>query len=139
MDVFWLVAQLLLGAVVVGLAVLLVGSLRAWAVCTWRLEQVEQLQAISRHRRGLPPGSRAPAVTWRSAAGSKSARKALAARHVLLVFTAGSRQTVAPLLPELERLHRQGGVQVILVEKGAGAVPSSLTPPELWRAPLPVY
>jgi hypothetical protein len=66
-DVFWLLMHLILGAVVLLLAVLLVGSLRAWAVTNWRLAQVEQLEATSPNRRGLPPGIRAPAFVRRSA------------------------------------------------------------------------
>src|SRR5262245_4678285 len=108
-------AHLALGGVALGLAFLLVGALRALRVWGWRLEQLEVTLS---GRLGLPPGRKAPAFSLPSVQGTRVALKRFAGRRVLLLFTRANDHPWKELLPELNRLQRQGALQVLLVETG---------------------
>jgi peroxiredoxin len=101
--------------VALGLAFLLIGTLRALRVWGWRLEQIEI--TLSR-RLGLPPGAKARAFTLPSVQGARVALKSFAGRRVLLVFTKSDGHPWQQLLAELNRLQQRGDVQALLIETG---------------------
>jgi peroxiredoxin len=115
MSAFWLVAHLLLWGTVVCVAFLLVGAFRSLAIRTWRLEQLELALA---GRLGLPPGTRAPAFTLPGVQGARITLRSFTGRRVLLAFTNANGHPWRQLLTELNRLHRQHSLQVLLIETG---------------------
>lgn len=114
----------------------LVGALRSLAVANWRLEHLE---VVHSRRQGLAPGAKAPAFSLPSTAGPRVRLKRLAGRRVLLVFTQSREHPWKPLMAELNRLGRQGQLQVLLVETGAPEAAKSLAAeaaacfPVLWQ------
>jgi hypothetical protein len=129
MSVFWPIAHLVLWGSTVGLGLLLWGVLRALGRLGWRLEQWEV--AIPRVRRLPTSGTRAPAFELRAEGGGRVRLRDFAGRRVLLVFGDDARD----LLPELNRLQRRGGLQVLLVRSGPAA---AATTPEIRGAEFPV-
>jgi peroxiredoxin len=113
MNAFWLVSQLVLAIVGLGLGFLFVGAVRAWKVACWRLEQLEI--ALS-GRLGLLPGAKAPAFALPSVQGVRVALKSFAGRRVLLVFSQSAVHPWQQLLLELNGLQQQGSLQVLLIE-----------------------
>jgi peroxiredoxin len=113
MDAMLLTAHFVLGVMALGIGFLLVGTLRALRVWSWRLEQLEV--ALS-SRLGLPPRAKAPAFTMRSVQGTRVALKNFAGRRVLLVFTQSAVHRWQEVLPELNRLQKQSSLQVLLIE-----------------------
>jgi methylamine dehydrogenase accessory protein MauD len=117
MSPFWFVSLVILWAVVLFLGFLLLGTLRAWGVLNWRLEQLEATTPKRLGRDGLKPGKRAPDFTLPSAAGHDVSLNDFAGRKVLLVFTQSGCSPCKAVIPELNRLDR-GGTQVIVVNNG---------------------
>jgi methylamine dehydrogenase accessory protein MauD len=115
MDTFWPLSNLALWMTALGLGFLLVGTLRALRVWTWRLEQLEF--ALS-SRLGLPPGTKAPTFTLSSLQGARVALKSFIGRRVLLIFTKISGHPWQQLLLELNRVQHSRSVQVLLIETG---------------------
>jgi hypothetical protein len=66
---------------------------------------------------GLPRGANAPSFALSSVQGARVALKG-AGRRVLLVFTQSRVHPWQQLFPELNRLHQQGSLQVLLIETG---------------------
>src|SRR5689334_9325984 len=115
MGSLWLFTHLILWVAALGLGFLLLGALLALRVWGWRLEQLEV--ALS-GRLGLPPGAKAPAFSLRSVQGTRVALKGLTGRRVLLVFMQSGGHPWQQLMPELNRLHHQSTLKVLLVETG---------------------
>jgi peroxiredoxin len=115
MGFLWLVTHLLLWVTILGLGFLLVGALRALRAWGWRLEQVEFALA---GRLGLPPGTKAPPFSLRSVWGARLTLGSLTGHRLLLVFSHSSGHPCRQLLGELNRLHRQRNLRVLLVETG---------------------
>ena len=115
MNALWLAAHLVLGVTTIGLAFLLVGTIRSFKIWTWRLEQIE---AALSGRLPLPPGTKAPGFSLFSVRGAKVSLKGLAGRRVLLVFTQYKSHPWQDLCLELNRLEQRGWLQVLLIETG---------------------
>jgi peroxiredoxin len=113
MGYLGLMTHLVLWCVSLGLAFLLVGAFRALRAWSWRLEQLEFALP---GRLGLAPGTKAPAFTLSDVQGTRISLKSFAGHRVLLVFTKNDTHTWEQLLSELNRLHQQGNLQVLLVE-----------------------
>jgi methylamine dehydrogenase accessory protein MauD len=103
--------------VVLFLSFLLLGALRALAVLRWRLDQLEATTPSRVGRSGLRPGSRAPDFTLSDVSGAEVALHDFAGRRVLLVFTQAGCAPCHKVLPELDRLHRDG-LCVLVVNNG---------------------
>jgi hypothetical protein len=69
MNMFLLVSVVILWVAVFFLGFLLLGTLRALGLLSWRLEQLEATTPRRIGRDGLKPGKRAPDFTLPSAAG----------------------------------------------------------------------
>jgi hypothetical protein len=123
MGFVWLVTHLILWLVILGLAFLILGALRALRVWGWRLEQLE---LVLSSRLGLSPGSKAPGFALRSVEGVKVVLKDFAICRVLLVFVEGRGHPWQYLLPELNGLGDQGNLQVLLIETGGVEAASQL-------------
>jgi methylamine dehydrogenase accessory protein MauD len=117
MSPFWFVSLVTLWAVVLFLGFLLLGTLRALGLLSWRLEQLEATTPKRLGRDGLKPGKKAPDFTLPSAAGDEISLHDFAGRRVLLVFTQSGCSPCKAVVPELNRLER-GDTQVLVVNNG---------------------
>ena len=118
MNPWWLVSYAALWLVVLFLAFLLLGALRALGLLRWRLEQLEATTPSRIGRGGLKPGKTAPDFTLPSAAGGEVSLHDFAGRRVFLVFTQSGCKPCHRVIPELNRLQRGGEVQVLVVNNG---------------------
>jgi methylamine dehydrogenase accessory protein MauD len=124
MSIFWLSVIVILWAVVLFLGFLLLGTLRALGLLTWRLEQLEATTPKRLGRDGLKPGKRAPDFTLQCADGTEVALHDFAGRKVLLVFTQAGCGPCRSVVPELNRLAAVGRIanpshpQVLVVNNG---------------------
>jgi methylamine dehydrogenase accessory protein MauD len=117
MTVLLLVSSIILWAVVLLLAFLLLGSLRALGLLSWRLEQLQATTPKRLGREGLKPGKKAPDFTLPSAAGSEVSLHDFTGRKVLLVFTQAGCGPCQAVVPELNRLV-PGDPQILVVNNG---------------------
>jgi len=118
------VAFLILWAIVLFLGFLLVGTLRALGLLTWRLEQLEATTPKRLGRDGLKPGKKAPDFSLPSVNGKEVGLHDFAGRMVLLVFTQAGCGPCRSVVPELNRLAAVGRIanpshpQVLVVNNG---------------------
>ena len=117
MSIFLLLSTITLWAVVLFLGFLLLGTLRALGLLSWRLEQLEATTPKRLGRDGLKPGKKAPDFTLPSAAGHEVALHDFGGRKVLLVFTQSGCSPCRTVIPELNRLER-GDTQILVVNNG---------------------
>jgi methylamine dehydrogenase accessory protein MauD len=117
MTVLLLVSIIILWAVVLFLAFLLLGALRALGLLDWRLEQLEATTPRRVGRDGLKPGRKAPDFTLPAAAGGEASLHDFAGRRVLLVFTQSGCGPCKAVVPELNRLV-PGDTQILVVNNG---------------------
>jgi methylamine dehydrogenase accessory protein MauD len=113
-----LVSNIVLWVVVLFLAFLLLGALRALGLMNWRLDQMEAMRPNRLGREGLKVGRKAPDFTLPSASGGARSLTDFAGRNLLLVFTQSGCGPCGEIVPELNRLHDQGEQQVLVVNGG---------------------
>jgi methylamine dehydrogenase accessory protein MauD len=118
MSLFWMISSVLLWLVVLGLAFLLLGALRALGILRWRLEQLEATTPSRLGRGGLKPGKKAPAFTLPAVTGGEISLHDFAGRKVLLVFMQPGCGPCHAVTPELNRLQDAGEVQIMVVQNG---------------------
>jgi methylamine dehydrogenase accessory protein MauD len=117
MNGWWSVSFLALWLIVLLLGFLLLGALRSLAVLRWRLDQFEATNPRRIGRDGLKPGARAPDFRLPGVSGMEVALCEFAGRRVLLVFTQSGCSPCHKVLPEFDRLHRDG-LAVLVVNNG---------------------
>jgi methylamine dehydrogenase accessory protein MauD len=117
METILLVAVVGLAAVVMFLGFLLLGTLRAVNLLSWRLEQLEATTPKRLGRDGLRPGKKAPDFSLPAADGKQVALRDLDGRKTLLVFTQSGCSPCAQIVPELNRLDGNA-VQVVVINNG---------------------
>jgi methylamine dehydrogenase accessory protein MauD len=113
-----LITNLALLVVVLGLAFLVLGALRALGLVNWRLDQLEMTRPSRLGRDGLKPGKKAPDFTLSSVDGDEVSLRDFAGRKLLLVFTQSGCGPCHAIAPELNRLHDKGEHQVLVVNNG---------------------
>jgi peroxiredoxin len=117
MSVLWVISIVLLWLFVLLLGFLLLGALRSTEWLRWRVEQLEATMPSRVGRGGLRPGKKAPDFRLPSVSGGEVALHDYAGRKVLLVFTQAGCGPCGEIVPELNRLERDG-VQVLIVNRG---------------------
>jgi methylamine dehydrogenase accessory protein MauD len=117
MSIFWMLSTVILWVAVFFLGFLLLGTLRALGLLSWRLEQLEATTPKRLGREGLKAGKRAPDFTLPSAAGHEVSLHDFSGRRVLLVLTQSGCGPCRTVIPELNRLER-GDAQVLVVNNG---------------------
>jgi len=117
MSIFWLVLMVSLWMAVCFLGFLLLGTLRAVGLLSWRLEQLEATTPKRLGRDGLKAGRKAPDFTLPSAAGHEISLHDFNGRKILLVFTQSGCGPCKTIIPELNRLER-GDTLVLVVNNG---------------------
>ena len=115
MSTLLLVSSILLWLVSLCLGFLLMGTLRALGLLSWRLEELQATMPSRLGREGLKIGKRAPDFTLPSVAGGERALHEFAGHKVLLVFTQSGCSPCKAIMPELNRLQSQGQYQVVVV------------------------
>ena len=118
MNPWWMASYVALWLTVLFLGFLLLGALRALGLLRWRLEQLEAITPTRVGRGGLKPGKTAPDFTLPAADGGDASLHDFAGRRVFLVFTQSGCKPCHRILPELNKLQRGGGVQVLVVNNG---------------------
>jgi methylamine dehydrogenase accessory protein MauD len=118
MYVIGIAANVLLWLLVLFLAVLVLGTLRAVERVRWRLQQLEATTPSRLGRRGLQPGTKAPDFSLPRIQGGKLSLSSFAGRKVLLVFTQSGCGPCRQIVPELNDLHEEGDVAVLVVNNG---------------------
>jgi methylamine dehydrogenase accessory protein MauD len=118
MMIFLVISTILLWAIVLLLAFLLLGTLRALGILTWKLEQLQTITPRRIGREGLPLGVKAPDFTLKSTAGGEVSLHDFAGRKVLLVFTQNSCGLCNAIVPDLQRTHEKGEAHVVVVNQG---------------------
>jgi methylamine dehydrogenase accessory protein MauD len=118
MSIFWLSSIVILWTVVLLLGFLLLGTLRALGLLTWRLDQLEATTPKRLGRDGLKPGKKAPDFTLPCADGKEVALHDFVGRKVLLVFTQSGCSPCQKIVPELNRLGKSDASQVVVINNG---------------------
>jgi peroxiredoxin len=85
------------------------------ALLRWRLEQLEATTPSRLGRNGLRPGKKAPAFRLPTVVGPEAALADYAGRKVLLVFVQTGCGPCGAVVPDLNQLHREGNVQLLVV------------------------
>jgi peroxiredoxin len=118
MNLVVLGSNVVLWFVVLFLAFLLLGALRALGLVTWRLDQLEMTRPSRIGRDGLKPGRRAPDFTLPSVVDGDISLHDFAGHKVLLVFTQAGCGPCHNIAVELNRLHERGEHQVLVINNG---------------------
>jgi peroxiredoxin len=92
--------------------------LRALALLSWRLEQLEAITPSRLGRDGVKLGKKAPDFALPRATGGEASLHDFAGRKVLLVLTQSGCGPCHDIMPELNRLHDRGEPQVMVVNNG---------------------
>ena len=117
MSLVWVTSTVLLWAFVLLLGFLLLGALRTIEWLRWRVEQLEATTPSRVGRGGLRPGKKAPDFTLPSTSGAEISLHDYRGRTVLLVFTQTGCGPCGQIVPELNRLKRDG-VEILVVNRG---------------------
>jgi thiol-disulfide isomerase/thioredoxin len=118
MSTALLLVNIVLGVLVPLLAFLVLGTLRALGLLTWRVEQLETITPSRLGRDGIKVGKKAPDFTLPSAADGEASLRDFAGRKVLLVFTQSGCGPCRQMIPELNRVHDKGEYDVVVVNNG---------------------
>jgi methylamine dehydrogenase accessory protein MauD len=118
MSALWMASIVLLWVVVLVMSLVLLGSLRSLALVRWRLQQLEATTPSRLGRRGLKRGAKAPDFVLPSVEGGELALSGFAGRRILLVFTQSGCAPCKRIVPELNQLHDQGDVVVLVANHG---------------------
>jgi len=119
MSIIGLVSSLVLWVIIAALGFLLLGALRALALLRWRVEQLEATTPSRLGRSGLRPGTKAPDFSLPTTSGGEVSLRRYANRKLLLVFMQPGCGPCHGIVPELNRLHGVGEVQVLVIHNGA--------------------
>ena len=118
MNIALLVSTNVLGVAVLFMGFLLLGTLRALGLLSWRLEQLEATTPSRLGRDGLKVGKKAPDFSLPSMANGEVALHDFVGRKVLLTFTKSGCGPCKAIAPELNRVQDQGEHQVVVVNNG---------------------
>jgi len=99
---------------------LLLGTLRSLGRMSWRLDEMEVTRPVRAGRSGLKVGCKAPLFTLPDLHGQDASLADYAGRRVLLVFVQPGCRPCHAVAPELNRLQRDGEVEVVVINN-AGA------------------
>src|SRR5262245_55302036 len=118
MNAALIIAVVVLAALVLFFGFLVLGTLRALGVLTWRVEELETVMPSRIGRDGLKLGKKAPDFTLPSAVNGEASLHDFAGRKLLLVFTQSGCGPCRTIIPELNRMQDKGECQVLVVNNG---------------------
>lgn len=100
------------------LGFLVLGTLRALGLLTWRVEQLETVTPSRIGRDGLKVGKKAPDFILPAASNGELSLRDFTGRKLLLVFTQSGCGPCREIIPELNRVQGKGEHQVLVVNNG---------------------
>lgn len=115
MNTILLISHLIQWGIILGLAFLLLGTLRSLGLLNWRLDELEVTRPTRMGRSGLKLGKKAPDFTLPDLAGGHISLQDYSGRKLLLVFVQPGCGPCHGIVPELNRLHRAGDVGVLVI------------------------
>src|SRR5262245_11026186 len=115
MIIALLVSSLLVWLTVLFVAFVVLGSLRSMDLLRWRLEQLEATTPSRMGRNGLRPGKKAPEFKLPTVVGPEIALSDYAGRKVLLVFVQTGCGPCGAVVPDLNRMYREGKHQLLVI------------------------
>ncbi len=118
MMTFLLISSILVWLALLFVAFLTLGTLRAMTFLRWQLEQLQATNPTRKGRSGLKVGKKAPDFTLPSVAGTEVSLANYAGRSVFLVFVQTGCGPCHAVAPDLNRLHRTGKYEVLVVNNG---------------------
>jgi methylamine dehydrogenase accessory protein MauD len=118
MNTALLIVCVALCLLVLCLGFLVLGTLRALGLLTWRVEQLETVTPSRIGRDGLKVGKKAPDFALPAASNGPVSLYNFAGRKVLLVFTQSGCGPCGEIIPELNRIQDEGEYQVLVVNNG---------------------
>ena len=118
MVIILIASNVMVWLVVLFLAFLLLGSLRAQGLLGWQLAQLAATTPRRLGRDGLKPGKKAPDFALPDVSSKEVSLHDFAGRKVLLVFTQSGCGPCQAVVPELNRLHDKGEVLILAVNNG---------------------
>jgi methylamine dehydrogenase accessory protein MauD len=113
-----LIVSVVLCVLVLFLGFLVLGTLRALGVVTWRVEQLEMITPSRIGRDGIKVGKKAPDFTLPSASNGERSLRDYSGRKLLLVFTQSGCGPCRRIVPELNRVQAKGECQVLVINNG---------------------
>jgi len=119
MIIALLISSVLLWLALLFVAFVLLGALRSTDVLRWQLEELKAVTPVRLGRGGLKSGKRAPDFKLLSVVGPEVALADYAERKVLLVFVQTGCAPCHAVVPELNRVHQRGDVQVLAINNAA--------------------
>jgi methylamine dehydrogenase accessory protein MauD len=121
MWTLFLISYVVLWLALVAVAFLLLGTLRSLGLLEWRIDQLEATRPSRINREGLKAGTRAPDFTLPQVGGGECSLGDFRGRRVFLVFVQAGCQPCHDIAPDLNRLQRQGELQVLVVNRAEPA------------------
>jgi methylamine dehydrogenase accessory protein MauD len=118
MSVVLVISSVLLWLALLGVAFLLLGTLKALTFLRWQLEQLQATNPTRKGRSGLKVGTKSPPFTLHSVAGGEVSLADHAGRQVFLVFVQTGCGPCHAVAPDLNRLQRSGKCEVLVVSNG---------------------
>ena len=118
MTTFFYATYILLWFVSLVTVFILLGIMRTQTLNRWRLDQLQLVTPTKIGRNGLKPGARAPHFELPSPDGRVISLGDYSGKRLLLVFTQSGCGSCSKIVPELNRIHRKGKMQVLVVNNG---------------------
>ena len=121
MNLLLIASIVTLGILILTTGFLLLGALRTISRLSWRLDQLEATTPGRLGRGGLNPGAKAPEFTLPSVAGGDISLRDFAGRPLLLVFSQPHCAPCHDVVPDLNKIHQKGEVDVVVICNGDAA------------------
>jgi methylamine dehydrogenase accessory protein MauD len=113
-----LISSVLLWLTLLFVAFVLLGSLRSMDVLRWQMQQLQATTPSRMGRNGLRPGKKAPDFKLPCAVGPEMALSDFAGRKVFLVFVQTGCGPCGAVVPDLNRMYRDGKFALLVVNNG---------------------
>jgi methylamine dehydrogenase accessory protein MauD len=118
MTTILVISSILLWLALLGVAFLMLGTLKAMTFLRWQLEQLQATNPTRKGRSGLKVGKKAPPFTLPRVAGGEVSLAEFEGRQVFLVFVQTGCGPCHAVAPDLNRLQRSGKYDVVVVSNG---------------------
>jgi methylamine dehydrogenase accessory protein MauD len=115
MTIALLVSTVVLCIMFLFLGFLMLGVFRSMEILRWEMQQLQATTPRRLGRSGLNPGKKAPDFKLPTVTGTEVTLSAHAGRKVFLVFVQTGCGPCGAVVPDLNRMHREGKYQLLVV------------------------
>jgi methylamine dehydrogenase accessory protein MauD len=115
MNIALLALVILAWAGVLFVGFLILGVMRSVDILRWEIQELRAITPSRLGRGGLKPGKKAPDFTLPSVVGPEISLAAYAGKKLFLVFLQTGCGPCHAVVPDLNKLHRKGDVQVVAI------------------------